>query len=268
MVIYAIICLLHLQNFRYDYIRIFFRKKITCQKIIGGAKPPRAPPLPTALEVAHEWSVRKRYWPNTDIITELTKCCFIICKSSDSEKDNPDSTEWRYSFSNVERKLVQLRSDNQNFIYLITKAIFYKYLKHVDPDNVSSFLIKTVMMWFCEEHPPNDLLWKQDFPSIIKTVQVLYVTLKEALQKQELKYYFIPSINILESMADATRLSLIREIEKILNDTRQHLPIDEAVISHAKTFNEIMKPLCDGWDIFIHDFNCIAATQFKAQYNS
>ena len=43
MVIYAIICLLHLQNFRYDYIRIFFRKK-TCQKIIGGAKPPPEPP--------------------------------------------------------------------------------------------------------------------------------------------------------------------------------------------------------------------------------
>ena len=38
------ICILHLQNFRYYYIRIFFRKNTTCQKIIGGAKPPRAPP--------------------------------------------------------------------------------------------------------------------------------------------------------------------------------------------------------------------------------
>ena len=38
------ICILHLQNFRYDYIRIFFRKNTTCQKIIGGDKPHRAPP--------------------------------------------------------------------------------------------------------------------------------------------------------------------------------------------------------------------------------
>ena len=40
------ICILHLQNFRYDYIRIFFRKNTTSQKIIAGAKPPRAPPTP------------------------------------------------------------------------------------------------------------------------------------------------------------------------------------------------------------------------------
>ena len=53
MVIYAMICILHLQNFRYDYIRIFYRKNTTCQKIIGGAKPPRAPPLPTALFLMH-----------------------------------------------------------------------------------------------------------------------------------------------------------------------------------------------------------------------
>ena len=36
--------ILRLQNFRYDYIRIFFRKNTTCQKIIGGAKPPPEPP--------------------------------------------------------------------------------------------------------------------------------------------------------------------------------------------------------------------------------
>ena len=40
------ICILHLQNFRYDYIRIFYRKNTTCQKIIGGAKPPPEPPTP------------------------------------------------------------------------------------------------------------------------------------------------------------------------------------------------------------------------------
>ena len=43
------ICILHLQNFRYDYIRIFFRKNTTCQKIIGGAKPPPPSPPPHSL---------------------------------------------------------------------------------------------------------------------------------------------------------------------------------------------------------------------------
>ena len=38
------ICILHLQNFRCDYIRIFFRKNTTCQKIIGA--PPPEPPTP------------------------------------------------------------------------------------------------------------------------------------------------------------------------------------------------------------------------------
>ena len=49
------ICILHLQNFRYDYIRIFFRKNTTCQKIIGGAKPPPPEPPPTPYGTAIVW---------------------------------------------------------------------------------------------------------------------------------------------------------------------------------------------------------------------
>ena len=75
---------------------------------------------------AEEWITRKRNWPNVKTIEELSSCCFIIAKPSNEEKDDVESTEWCYSFAQVENQLVRLHSEGQILIYLIAKAIFYR----------------------------------------------------------------------------------------------------------------------------------------------
>ena len=129
--------------------------------------------------VAEDWVKRERKWPESEIIMELSSFCYIIAKPSPEEKENTETTEWCYSFAHHEKQLVNLRSEEQNLIYLIIKAIFYKNAKPLNPENITSFLLKTVMFWVCEEHPPNDSLWEINFPSIIDAIHYVFKRLKK-----------------------------------------------------------------------------------------
>ena len=74
---------------------------------------------------------------------------------SQYEKNNKSSTKLRYSFGHLERKLMHLKSNHQNVIYLIVKSIFYRWINPIDEDNLTSFLVKTIMLWTCEQYEPD-----------------------------------------------------------------------------------------------------------------
>ena len=170
-------------------------------------------------EDAEEWVTRERTWPSVETIEMLSSCCYIIAKPSNEEKDNLESTEWCYSFAHVEKELANRRSEQQKLIYLIIKSIFYKYMKPIDPEFITSYFLKTIMLWFCEEHPPDHRIWEIYFPSMINIIQYLFKRFKEALERKRLQHYFIPKINLIRSLPDGTRLALIDCINDIVAAT-------------------------------------------------
>ena len=87
-----------------------------------------------------------------------------------------------------------------NISYLLLKSIFYRYLKPIEYDKktLASYIIKTVMLWQCEE---NDETWWSN-KSIVKCVSVLLNRLKLSFFKRYLPHYFIREINLFHDVAD------------------------------------------------------------------
>ena len=179
-------------------------------------------------DAASEWKTRKRNWPEKEnVINELTKESFIIAKPTHDEILNYDTNELRYSFSHVERKLVEMRSRYQNMIYLIFKCMIYKWLSSInkEQDEIKSFLGKTVMLWVCEANNKEDkTFWKEDFHSMLDVLRHLFREMLKYFEAGFMPYYFIPKINVIESVSVATQNKVIHKIRVILQNIEYHLP--------------------------------------------
>lgn len=84
--------------------------------------------------------------------------------------------------------------------YFILKSILdYRYLKLVEHNGKSlfSYLIKTVMLWQCEEH--DEKWWSNE--SIISCIFNLLDRLKMSFSNKCLSHYFIRDINLFDSVA-------------------------------------------------------------------
>ena len=83
--------------------------------------------------IASKWLERQRKWPTKEIIKTVTTHCYLIAKPSSEEKDNPNTTEFCFSFAYTEYQLIQYQSEHQrfgishiqNFILRIPKTLRY-----------------------------------------------------------------------------------------------------------------------------------------------
>ena len=192
--------------------------------------------------IAEKWKSRERNWPSKKKIELITKECYIIAKPSTENKDKHETTEMRYSFAHVERALIRGRSEQQDLVYLIFKVLFYKFIKPVDPDCLTSFLTKTVMLWVCEEFPPDHEIWSG---SVHVTLSHLLTHLLQAFRRGKLPYFFIEEINVIETVPKQVREAVCKEIQHIIT----HLPrlLYNPIDKEEKAGNEIldlMKGLC------------------------
>ena len=195
-------------------------------------------------DIAREWIFRKRNWPKKTFINEITKTAYLITKSSVEPSLEKDVTELRYSFSHLERALVSRRSADQNYIYFIFKSMFYKWIKPIDSDIISSFFAKTVMFWVCEELSPDNKMWQKC--SCVHAINHLFRELLSALEKSHLPYYFIPSINVIENISDYVRIKMISIVKEIVCDTEKFVPenvgevigASQEMLSMAKSVNK------------------------------
>ena len=178
--------------------------------------------------IADEWKTRKRNWPSDEnIINELTKESFIITKPTHDEDLDYDTNELRYSFSHVERRLVEMRSRYQNMTYLIFKCMIYKWLSSINrrKNEIKSFVAKTVMFWVCEANNKEDkTFWKEDFHSLLFIIRHLFTVMLKYFEAGFMPYYFIPKINVIESISAETRNKVIQQIQAILENIEYHLP--------------------------------------------
>ena len=166
--------------------------------------------------IANEWVTRDRKWPSLSLVKEIVMSgCHIVPKPYYDKKGN-NLLDWRWSFSVAEMILAQFRTRKMDTSYLILKSIFYRYLKPIEHDNetLSSYFVKTVMLWQCEE---NDETWWSD-KSTVKCVSALLNRLKVSFYNKHLSHYFIREINLYDNIADELVLHGQAVLESICAD--------------------------------------------------
>ena len=166
--------------------------------------------------IASEWVTRDRKWPSLSLVKEIVMSgCHIVPKPYYGKEGN-NLLDWRWSFSFAEMILAQFRTRKMDTSYLILKSIFYKYLKPIEHDNetLSSYFVKTVMLWQCEE---NAETWWSD-KSTVKCVSALLNRLKVSFYDKHLSHYFIREINLYDNVADELALHGQAVLESICAD--------------------------------------------------
>ena len=199
---------------------------------------------------AIDWIERSRLWPlQNDIQRIVDDGCQVVPRSSpggDSE------SEWRLSFSIPEVSLAKLRRRDQQMAYYVFKVIFYQHLKSIESSEAEkkslySYVMKTTMLWFCEEYPPTDPVWE----SLEVSVHMLLARLADGLQEGTISHYFLPDINLIERVGrDVIDLS-IDKIKNLQDNLTFPLPpdLDERLdcVEFLSSASEIMKRIAPMW---------------------
>ncbi|XP_065671179.1 uncharacterized protein LOC124815902 isoform X2 [Hydra vulgaris] len=205
-------------------------------------------------DVALEWKNRARKWPTQSIIDDLTNSCFIIAKSTASEKFDAESYTWRYSFSNIERVLISMRSPQQNLIYLIFKAMFYKWIKPISSTHAFSFVAKNIMLKACEDYPPEHNMWSETYQSTKEAILYLFLQTYTAFENGKLEYYFINKINVIESVDSVIKekikvqtMCIIKyfEMHFFLNVSQVNIVVED-MVKNMKAFDKILNETNNG----------------------
>ena len=110
---------------------------------------------PSWPNAAKEWVCRKREnnWPSEKCIEQVVEGgCHVVAKPHDSNIG--DETEWRYSFSKAEIVLIHTWTAKQKHVYHILRLIKSELVQKLASDSrkvFSTYFIKTLMLWKCED---------------------------------------------------------------------------------------------------------------------
>ena len=174
---------------------------------------------------ASDWISRYRVWPPHDTIQSIVeKGCQVVPRTSPGGDVH---SEWRLSFSRPEATLAKMRSREQQETYYFFKMFFYRYLKRVQSSETEgktlySYIIKSIMLWACEELHPEDKIWA----SLENSVQILLFKLLGSLELGLLSHYFIPEINLLDKVGQDVRKRCIAVIRRWISNVLMTAPFD------------------------------------------
>ena len=173
--------------------------------------------------LAEGWAVRKRPgdWPRQELISEImSEGCHVVPVSHHQNGDSLAQTEWRLSFSNAERKLVDSLTVKQRQSYIIAKLVMKQVIQEMK-DNLhelsvektpSSYHLKTIFLWKCEEKP------SEKWNNLLESVVDLLSALVDHLQKGNIPQYFIPENNLIDNVKEYVLFSVADGITTALAD--------------------------------------------------
>ena len=181
-------------------------------------------------EIEDQWRCREKVWPD-----DVTKClivskgCFIVARDS---RDQKRQTRWQVSFVNAEIELFKLWSEEQKIVYFLAKSVYYKNVIPLNPTNdskevksiesqFSSYLLKTAMLFLCEEHPPEDHFWS----NINEAASHLLQTLVICFEQESLQNYFFTNVNLLENISSVRLQEAISVLQTVMYN-----PIDALAV--------------------------------------
>ncbi|XP_052773041.1 uncharacterized protein LOC128211933 isoform X2 [Mya arenaria] len=166
-------------------------------------------------QLLSEWISRPRQhnWPTPDLVAEASKLeaqmVPVGCKSSE-HKD----IEWRVCFIPSEQRLTDSWDENQYKIYILLKLITKSQLKPIS-DEISSFLLKNIMLWYTEQNPTEMFQTKNLLQNVISCLR----NLQEAIKVNQLPYYMIPGRNLLTGrISPEQQQQLITKLDELIQE--------------------------------------------------
>ena len=162
------------------------------------------------------FKIRKRYWPEKEVLTKIESGgCHLVPKYFDSVYD------WRISFSQAEIILSKEQNSFQRKCYLLAKLIFYADIKQFQDKKsgkkMSSYLLKTVMLFMLEETRPEKWKTFEDRDCFLDVVCELFKRLSHAFKTQKLPCFFLLEMNLLEGYTNQFLIEMKDQMDKISN---------------------------------------------------
>lgn len=142
---------------------------------------------------------RPHKWPTVNKIQEIASsgCEFVQVSHPLSKKKLNGRTQWRISFSRAEISLIRSWKNSQKIVYHLLRY-FHKKNPILRKHHITAYHLKTLMLWSCEEHPPE--YWNSRH--LVHIVADMLAKLKQCIQEKRLRNYFIPECNLLFKNCD------------------------------------------------------------------
>ncbi|XP_052707301.1 uncharacterized protein LOC128182657 [Crassostrea angulata] len=163
--------------------------------------------------VAKEWITRdrNRCWPEKETMNKVIfdGChCVPVGHSVSTTKH----LEWQLSFSVAECTLVHSMDHRLFKLYQILKILIHERLNNMDGcgECISSYMIKTLMFWMCEDKLPNFICAQ----NLRESIEECLTQLEEWIRKDFFPHYFIPERNLIEQKLRPLQKATI--LERIL----------------------------------------------------
>ena len=146
---------------------------------------------------------RRNGWPDIDTISEVVRNgCHVVYVQHRACRD--DKYQWRLSFSVAEAILLQSWTKTQQITYHLLRFFMRRELIQKDcpkeDEVLCTYHIKTLMLWTCEEMPPER--WNSS--SVIMICCELLQKLSDWLNRGNFPNYFIPEANLFLEPSSST----------------------------------------------------------------
>ena len=228
--------------------------------------------------IAEEWKTRTRMWPPKCLVDKIVNDGFHVIPKASPGGDA--ELEWRLSFSKAELTLAGNRTHVKKKCYYIFKTMFKENL--TESEIISSYYLKTIMMWATEQNPPE--YWRED--NIGQAVIGLLDDLYQAVITGYLPHYFIPQNNLLRHIPiqllnqEADNILYLRKNvmktnrgEPPISDDQHevHLSIKEFKLLKAKYIEASIKNYHDLFDMvrkfyFLNKHSKNSKRNFKSEF--
>lgn len=138
--------------------------------------------------------------------------------------------EWRLSFTNAEKFLVESWGNTEKYCYFLLKQFKCYYLP--DQDIVSSYYMKTVMFWMCEALPRE--FWREE--NLMKGYTLAMSILIHFLLKCEIPNFFIPENNMIDHKDKDECRKIGKYIEEKLYSGQMNVTLIESLNEYPIKF--------------------------------
>ncbi|XP_014208686.1 protein mab-21-like [Copidosoma floridanum] len=144
---------------------------------------------------ASHWPIPHVPWPYPSLVAEVkTEGFDLLSKESVSMQGKQSAMEgdaWVLSFSEAENRLLQ--GGCRKRCLSILKALRDRHLAKAPGNPVSSYHMKTLLMYECEKHP---LETEWDESSLGDRINGIFLQLISCLQCRRCPHYFLPNLDL------------------------------------------------------------------------
>ncbi|XP_052762192.1 uncharacterized protein LOC128204823 [Mya arenaria] len=134
---------------------------------------------------------RPGHWPTPDLLEQAKQTGTFLVPQGHAESCHP-KLEWRFSTSRIERLLMFNLNLTKVKAYIFLKVLRKTYFKPVVGDRLSTFHIKTALLFTIESYPPE--IWQED--NLLKCVIFCLTTLKRWCRMHYCPHYTISGVDL------------------------------------------------------------------------